>query len=189
MSIMRQYIDLIEAKNKDSKLLLEKLPYKTADLAPVLSKENVEYHYNVLSRGYVDRYNNREGDLDFNYGGAKLHNLFWAQLQAPKGINRPSGAVKELIDQKYKSFDAFLDAVIIKSMSIHGSGWVYLSKSGEIKTTPNQSYRTDILMPIDMWEHSFMDYMPAKDAKKKYITAIMRIINWSVINDRLNTNS
>jgi superoxide dismutase len=42
-------------------------------------------------------------------------------------------------------------------------------------------------MPIDMWEHSFMDYMPAKDAKKKYITAVMRIVNWSVINDRLNT--
>ena len=53
----------------------------------------------------------------------------------------------------------------------------------------DQSYKTDILMSIDMWEHSFMDYVPAKDAKKKYITAVMRIINWSVINDRLNTKS
>ena len=72
-------------------------------------------------------------------------------------------------------------------MKLHGSGWVYLAKSGEIKTTPNQTYRTDILMPIDMWEHSFMDYVPAKDAKKRYITNILKIINWSVINDRLNT--
>ena len=24
-------------------------------------------------------------------------------------------------------------------------------------------------MPIDMWEHSFTDYIPAKDAKKKYL--------------------
>ena len=37
------------------------------------------------------------------------------------------------------------------AMGIQGSGWVYLSKSGDIKTTPNQSYKTDILMPIDMW--------------------------------------
>ena len=187
MSIMRQYIDIFETKKRPSKLVLERLPYGTADLAPVLSKDNVEYHYNVLSNGYVTRYNNGEGDPDFNYGGAMLHNIFWQQLQAPKGTNRPTGAIKELIEEKYKSFAEFLDAVIIKSMSIQGSGWVYLSKSGEIKTTPNQSYKTDILMPIDMWEHSFMDYMPAKDAKKKYITAVMRIINWSVINDRLNT--
>lgn len=187
MSIMRQYIDIVEDKSSPKKLVLEKLPYKTSDLSPVLTKENVEYHYNVLSNGYVTRYNDGEGDPDFNYGGAMLHNIFWQQLQAPKGSNKPTGSIKELIEQKHKSFDALLEAMIIKSMSIQGSGWVYLSKSGEIKTTPNQSYRSDILMPIDMWEHSFMDYMPAKDAKKKYITAVMRIINWSVINDRLNT--
>ena len=187
MSIMRNYIDIVESENRPKKLVLEKLPYKTSDLAPVLSKANVEYHYNVLSNGYVTRYNDGEGDPDFNYGGGMLHNIFWQQLQKSTGSNKPIGTVKELIDQKHKSFDAFLDAVIVKSMTIQGSGWVYLSKSGEIKITPNQSYKKDILMPVDMWEHSFMDYMPAKDAKKRYITAVMRIINWGVINDRLNT--
>ena len=71
-------------------------------------------------------------------------------------------------------------------MKLQGSGWAYLSKNGAIKTTPNQSYKTDILMPIDMWEHSFMDYIPAKDAKKKYITGILKIINWETINQRLS---
>lgn len=189
MSLMRQYIDIVESKKRPSKLVLEKLPYKTSDLAPVLSKENVEYHYNILSNGYVTRYNNGEGDPDFNYGGAMLHNIFWQQLKKPSRSNNPSGGIKELIDQNYKSTDNLLDEFVKKAMSIQGSGWVYLAKNGEIKTTPNQSYKTDILMPIDMWEHSFMDYMPAKDAKKKYITAVMRIINWSVINDRLNTNN
>ena len=60
-------------------------------------------------------------------------------------------------------------------------------KNGKIKTTPNQSYKTDILMPIDMWEHSFMDYIPAKDAKKKYMDGMMRIINWDIINQRLES--
>ena len=189
MSIMREYINMVEAKDRPKTLVLERLPYKTSDLAPVLSKANVEYHYNVLSNSYVDRYNNGEGDPDFNYGGAMLHNIWWQQLQAPKSGNAPTGAIKEFIEEKFKSKDGLLEAMIKKAMTLQGSGWMYLAKNGELKNTPNQSYKTDILMPIDMWEHSFMDYMPAKDAKKKYITAVMRIINWSVINDRLNTNS
>ena len=74
-------------------------------------------------------------------------------------------------------------------MSIQGSGWVYLSKSGELKTTPNQSYKTEILMPIDMWEHSFTDYIPAKDAKKRYLQNVFKIVNWEVINNRLDGNA
>ena len=76
--------------------------------------------------------------------------------------------------------------MLVMAMCIQGSGCVYLSKKGEIKTTPYQSFKTDILMPIDMWEHSFTDYIPAKDAKKKYITGMMRTINWEVINQRLS---
>lgn len=182
---MRQYLDIVESKNKPKKLVLEKLPYKISDLAPVLSRDNVEYHYNVLSNGYVTRYNNGEGDPDFNYGGAMLHNIFWQQLQAPKGSNKPSGAIKELIEEKYKTIDVLIEETIKKAMSIHGSGWVIIMKNGEINTTPNQSYKANIAIAIDMWEHSFMDYIPAKDAKKKYITNIFKILNWNIINDRV----
>ena len=182
---IRKYINLFEAK--EEKVSLDKLPYSTSDLSPILSKDNVEYHYNVLSRGYVDRYNKKEGDPNFNYGGAKLHNLFWSQLQKPKPGNKPSGAIKELINKNFDSFDAFKKEIFRMSMTIQGSGWVYLSKNGSIKTTPNQSYKTDILMPVDMWEHSYMDYIPAKDAKKKYMDGMMRIISWDVINQRLES--
>ena len=51
-------------ESKPQKLELKKLAYATGDLAPVLSKDNVEYHYNVLSNGYINRYNNGEGDAD-----------------------------------------------------------------------------------------------------------------------------
>ena len=70
---IRKYINLFEAKEEN--LTLSKLPYNLGDLSPVLSKDNVDYHYNVLSKGYVDRYNNKEGDPSFNYGGAMLHNF------------------------------------------------------------------------------------------------------------------
>lgn len=188
MQDIKQWIDLFEAKHtREKTLVLATLPYNAGDLAPILSKKNVEYHYGVLSRGYVNRYNTGEGDPDFNYGGAKLHNLFWSQLQAPRGSNAPQGAIKEFINIHHKDYDMFKETLLLSTMKLQGSGWVYLSKSGEIKTTPNQTYRTDILMPIDMWEHSFMDYVPAKDAKKRYLFNILKIINWSTINDRLNT--
>ena len=93
---MRLY-KLTEAK--EEQIQLAKLPYKMTELAPVLSENNIKYHYNVLTKGYVNRYNAGEGDPDFNYGGAKLHNLFWSQLKAPAGANAPVGNIKEMIDK------------------------------------------------------------------------------------------
>lgn len=174
-------------KNRESQLEVVKLPYKMSELSPVLSEENIDYHYNVLTKGYVRRYNEKEGDADFNYGGATLHNMFWTQLQAPRPGNKPTGAIKKLIEDTHKSFDNFKEELIRTAMTIQGSGWVYIAKNGSIKTTPNQSYKSDILMPIDMWEHSFSDYVPAKDAKKKYLEGMMRIINWESINLRLQS--
>ena len=92
---------LFEAK--ETKLEVAKLPYNLGDLTPVLSKDNVDYHYNVLTKGYVNRYNSNEGDSKFNYGGAKLHNLFWTQLQKSKGSNNPVGNIKELIESKHEN--------------------------------------------------------------------------------------
>lgn len=177
---------IMEVTEKEQSLVLEKLPYDMGDLSPVLSKDNVDYHYNVLSKGYVDRYNAGEGDPDFNYGGAKLHNLWWTQLKKPAGSNTPSGSILELIKNKYSDYKKFQEELVKTAMGIQGSGWVYLSKKGELKTTPNQSYKKDILMPIDMWEHSFSDYTTeGKECKKKYLTSVMKIINWEVINNRL----
>tara|TARA_B100000902_G_scaffold398633_1_gene466141 strand:+ start:310 stop:858 length:549 start_codon:yes stop_codon:yes gene_type:complete len=179
---------IMEVTEKEQELSLEKLPYNTGDLSPVLSKDNVDYHYNVLSKGYVDRYNAGEGDPDFNYGGAKLHNLWWTQLKKPAGSNTPSGSILELIKDKYSDYKKFQEELVKTAMGIQGSGWVYLSKKGELKTTPNQSFKKDILMPIDMWEHSFSDYTTeGKECKKKYLTSVMKIINWEVINNRLQS--
>ena len=178
-------IDILTEVKKEQSLTLEKLPYGTDELSPVLSKENVEYHYNILSKGYVDRYNNNEGDPDFCHGGAKLHNLWWTQLRKPSGANLPVGPIKELINTNFKDYDNFKDEVLSAGLKLQGSGWIYLSKKGEVKTTPNQSYKTEIMMPIDMWEHSYSDYVPDKSAKKKYIENVMKIINWDIVNQRL----
>ena len=50
---IRGYMNLVEGK--EEKLTLSPLPFEMGDLSPVLSKDNIDYHYNVLSKGYVDR--------------------------------------------------------------------------------------------------------------------------------------
>jgi len=170
---------------KEEQLELEKLPYNLDALQPVLSKQNVDYHYDVLSRGYVTRYNNKEGDADFNYGGAKLHNLWWQQFKPAKESSTIDGPIKQTVFANYGDLKGLADKLVEAAMTIQGSGWVYLTKTGTIKTTPNQSFRSDVFMPIDMWEHSFTDYIPAKDAKAKYVTAVLKLIDWNKLNRRL----
>tara|TARA_B100001057_G_scaffold500156_1_gene613781 strand:+ start:249 stop:899 length:651 start_codon:yes stop_codon:yes gene_type:complete len=167
------------------KVTLEALPYSLDALEPVLSKENVDYHYNILSNGYVTRYNNKEGDPKFNYGGAKLHNLFWQQLKPSSETSELDGPIAQTIEANFENIEGLKDALVEQAKKIQGSGWVYMTATGTIKTTPNQTWQPDVVMPIDMWEHSFTDYIPDPDAKTKYIKGVVDLINWDAINRRI----
>jgi len=165
------------------KLTLEPLPYARDALEPVMSKKTVIYHYDHLTKGYVDRFNNGEGDPAFNEAGAFLHAIFWAQFRAPRTPNRPVGAALKLIEDNYNSYEDFKDQIIKAAKTIQGSGWVYLSKSGEIKTIPNHKIKRDILIAIDFWEHTYaLDYEWNKD---EFLKRIWRCVDWDVINHRL----
>ncbi len=161
----------------------EKLPYAQDALEPVFSKETINYHYGKLARGYADRYNAGQGDADFNFAGNYLHNLFFPQLRPVRSGNKPTGACLELIEKKFKSFDKFQEEFAKVAMGIQGSGWVYLSRSGEIKTITNHAVRKDIALLVDWWEHAWsLDY---QHDKAKYLKNIWRIINWDIVNQRL----
>lgn len=180
---MREHIELIEATTRPAKLETTPLPYGVKDLEPVMSAETVNYHYEHLAKGYAKKYNAGEGDADFNRAGNFLHNKFFPQLQAPKGANKPKGAVLELIESKFKSYDDFREEFKTTAMAIQGSGWIYLSTSGEIKTIKNHAVRTDIALLVDWWEHAWaLDY---QSDKEKYLDNIWKIINWTVVTDRL----
>lgn len=181
---IRNELNLIEAVEKPKRLDTAPLPYEKDALEPVMSKDTIEYHYDNLAKGYARRYNAGEGDPEFNRAGSFLHNLFFPQLQPPKKNNRPTGSALALIHDNHGSFEDFKDEWFKAAMSIQGSGWVYLSRSGDIKTIKNHAVRNDVLLPLDMWEHSFaLDY---RADKKKYINNFWRIVNWDAINIRLN---
>jgi len=180
---MREIINLVEASTVPAKLETTPLPYKPKDLEPVMSAATIEYHYEHLAKGYAKRYNAGEGNATFNRAGSFLHNKFFPQLRAPKGANRPRGAVLELIESNFKTYEDFKIAFKESAMKIQGSGWIYLSTSGTIKTIPNHQVRTDICVLVDWWEHAWaLEY---KWDKEKYLDNIWKIINWDVCSERI----
>ena len=180
---LRDHINLVEASTRPAKLETTPLPYGIKDLEPVMSRATIDYHFEHLARGYAKRYNAGEGNADFNRAGSFLHNKFFPKLRPPRPGNRPKGASAELIENKFKTFEDFQAAVKETAMKIQGSGWVYLSTGGDIKTIANHAVRTDIALLIDWWEHVWAtDYQWDKE---KYLDTIWKIIDWNVVNQRL----
>jgi superoxide dismutase, Fe-Mn family len=159
-----------------------KLPVPAESLTPVFSEEATHLHYGVLYKNYVTKALAGEGP--FQVAGAKLHTLFFEQYQAPKSPNTPVDAIKLLIDNKFGSFQKFKDSFTESALTIHGSGWVYLDTNGKIKTIQNHKVLSDVAVIVDMWEHSYLiDY---GSNKEKYLKEIWKIINWNIVNARLN---
>jgi superoxide dismutase len=63
---VRELIQLVEQHQK-GELSINKLPYATNELEPVMSEATINYHYGELAKGYVKRYNAKEGDPYFNH--------------------------------------------------------------------------------------------------------------------------
>lgn len=183
---MLHFIKSLTENTDRREIYQEKLKFGKDELDPVMSEETVKYHYDGLAAKYSERYNAGEGDADFNYGGAILHNIFFTNLTSPRAANRPEGISKTIIDEKYGSFDKFKEALEKSAMAIQGSGWVYMDTAGDIKTIPNHEYKKSmrIALLIDWWEHAWaLDY---QQDKARYLSNIWRIINWEVVNIRLN---
>ena len=61
---MRELIEILKEAREE--LVTPTLTYKNTDLAPVMSKESMDYHFGKLAKGYAKRYNAGEGDDRFN---------------------------------------------------------------------------------------------------------------------------
>lgn len=171
---------------RTKKLVTSQLPYSHTDLNPVLSKKTIDYHYDSLAKGYAKRYNNNEGDKDFNYAGYFLHEIYFSQFHKPRDSGTPNGPVLNLIKRKYGWWKDFKEQFKEEAMKIQGSGWIYLTYGGDIKTIENHEVRDDILVLVDWWEHSWaLDYQADK---KQYLENIWKIMNWSHINTRWGKN-
>lgn len=182
MSEDNTFRTLIEKVQAETEVYKIKLPVPMNQVSDVFSKTTMELHYGTLYGNYVKKALAGEGE--FQVAGAKLHTLFFEQFQEALSTNNPTGAAKILIESKFGSYQAFKNEFTEEAKTIHGSGWCYLSTSGKIKTIPNHKVLDDVVVLIDMWEHSFViDYGADKD---KYLKDVWKIIDWDIINARLN---
>jgi Fe-Mn family superoxide dismutase len=158
------------------------LPYDRSDLEPVMSKATVDYHYGHLYKKYVDNVN-ADKNPSFNRAGAFLHDIYFTQFTEPDTGGKPGELTAELIQRHFKSLTGLKALMKDAAMKIEGSGWVYLSDTGRIRTIPNHEIRRDILLLIDWWEHAWA--LQYEWDKERYFDTIWRIINWPHIEDRL----
>ena len=180
---------------------LPKLNYAYDALEPVIDARTMEIHHTKHHQAYVDNLNNaikgteHEGKtieeicktasdvpaIRNNGGGHFNHTLFW-EILTPGGSKEPVGNVKTAIEA-YGGFEKFKEEFTRQAMSIQGSGWIYLSRSGDIKTIKNHAKRSDIALLVDWWEHAWFDDYGTN--KSKYLKELWKIINWNVINSKL----
>ena len=175
----RQYIHILEAHEEAYRI---DLPYNMDELDPVISENTLQLHYGTLHKNYVEKA--LAGiNYEFNLAGLELHNLFFSQLRAPSANNKPHGASLNLIQGEYNDYANFCATFTEQALAITGSGWAYLTTKGEIKTIQNHKRTKKVGLIIDMWEHAYiLDYGSEKD---KYVKNFWRIIDWNIINARI----
>ncbi len=192
--------------------VLPDLPYGYKDLEPYMSEEQLRIHHDKHHAGYVKNANaifenlakaRKEGtDLDmkstlkslaFNASGHVLHSLFWP-IMAPagKGGGKPGGALGDLLDEEFGSFDRFKKEFTQAAVSAEGSGWASLTIDSLTarplimqieKHNVNVYPGFALLMVLDVWEHAY--YIDHKNMRDKFVEAFWNIVNWDEVGKRL----
>lgn len=193
---------------------LPKLPYDYNALAPYISEEQLKLHHDKHHQKYVNDANalfvkideSRAAntildvkavtkELAFNIGGHMLHSIFWENM-APAGKGgggTPSGAIADLINNNYGSFERFKKIFSAAAISTEGSGWAALALHPCIarplvmqieKHNVNIYPNFQIIMALDVWEHAY--YVDYKNDRAKFVEAFWNLVNWDRVNKNLS---
>ena len=188
---------------------LPPLPYDIGALAPILSKETLEFHYGKHHKAYVDNLNKlvagkpeesksleeliktSEGPVFNNAAQIWNHTFYWNCLSPKAGSRVPSGKIKELIDKQWGSFDKFKEEFTTACLGVFGSGWGWLSRDAAGKLhiekgpgadNPMRHGRTPLLT-CDVWEHAY--YIDFRNERNRYVNSFWDIVNWDFVNKQL----
>ena len=171
-----------------------------------ISNQTIEEHMKLYA-GYVKNVNHIREEmknvsdpyaksemqrrLGFEFGGMKNHEYYFSQFEGGANL-LPDGKLKELILKHHESVDNFIDHIKTLAMT-RGVGWAmtYIDHSTDILVSTwvdeqhvGQLADVDLVLALDMWEHSFMlDYPPSQ--KKDYIEAFFSNLNWEVVASRV----
>ncbi|GAB6164408.1 superoxide dismutase [Thermostilla marina] len=190
---------------------LPKLPYAYDALEPFIDARTMEIHHSKHHQGYVNKLNAalegfQLGDPTIeelvasihtlpeqlktpvrnNGGGHTNHSLFWTIL-GPNTGGLPTGPLAEAINRDLGGFDAFKDAFTTAALGRFGSGWAWLSVTGEkklvVEDTPNQNsplmHGNIPILGCDVWEHAY--YLKYQNRRNEYVEAFFHVINWEEV--------
>jgi Fe-Mn family superoxide dismutase len=130
--------------------------------------------------------------LGFEFGGMRNHEYYFTQLEGGRATLTDS-KLAELINRQWGSYDAWLSRFQKIAMT-RGVGWAMMYHDPHtdqlVQTWVDEQHigqlpDLDIVLALDMWEHSYMrDYVPSK--KKDYVEAFFRNLNWTVVANRIS---
>lgn len=169
---IEEHTKLYQGYVKHTNLIIEKIAE--------LSKDT---EANVYALGEIQR------RFGFEFDGMKNHEYYFEQFEG--GANQNISSLKTAIEEEWGSFDAWLARFKAIAMT-RGIGWALLSYDKTNDRLINywvdeqhlgQLNSTDIILALDMWEHSYMlDVAPSE--KKKYVEAFFENLNWEVVEKR-----
>ncbi len=180
---------------------LPKLPYDLKALAPFVSEEQMDFHYNKHHAAYFNKLNTLidgkpEADLPLedlvvktsgtifnNAAQAWNHTFFW-NCMSPSGGTAPKGDLLAAIQRDFGSFEAFKKQFSDAAAALFGSGWAWLAMDGKGKLeimplsnadTPLKHQKTAILT-LDVWEHAY--YIDYRNRRPDFIEKFWDVTNW-----------
>jgi len=169
---IEEHVKLYQGYVKHANLIIEKIAELGADA------EKNAYAISEVQRRF-----------GFEFDGMKNHEYYFEQFEG--GANQNLNELKTAIEEEWGSFDAWLARFKAVAMT-RGIGWAILSYDKTNDRLVNswideqhlgQLNSVNIILALDMWEHSFLfDYVPGD--KKKYVDAFFENINWEVVEKR-----
>jgi Fe-Mn family superoxide dismutase len=176
-----------------------------------ISKQSIDEHIGLyngyvkhanLIREKIDAYSNDPdnntyaiGEMQrrfgFEFGGMRNHEYYFTQFESgAKPL--PEGTLKNMFVAQWGSIDAFMERFMKIAMT-RGVGWamLYIDRQNNmlVETWVDEQHLgqladLDIVLALDMWEHSYMlDYPPSQ--KKSYVEAFFKNVNWEVVDGRI----
>ena len=180
------------------------LPYPKDALAPVMSQETFDYHYEKHHKTYMT---NLKGLLEgkpeaekslveivrtssagvFNNAAQVWnHTFFWESMKPNGGGAPPSGDVGDLI-AGMGGWEKVRADLVASGLGRFGSGWAWLVLDGDkgaIISTPNAetplTTKQVPLLTADVWEHAY--YIDFRNNRKSFLEAFCdKLLNWDFV--------
>jgi Fe-Mn family superoxide dismutase len=190
---------------------LPPLPYAADALEPKMSQETIGYHYGKHAKAYVDKLNSLIKDTPyesmslediivkadgaiFNNAAQVWNHVFFFNTLTPEPVKMPEDLEQAIADD-FGSEENFKEEMKIATLSLFGSGWVWLAEDqeGRLHITSESNAGNPMkkglkpLMAIDVWEHAY--YIDHRNRRADFFESIWELTDWNIVGLRLKDKS